>query len=575
MKWSVGTKISIGFGLIVAIFIIVGIISYQSTSQLVVTSNLRQQTYDVMRRLAELDSLATDVQNSIRGYAITGQDREFESYQIAVKSLEETIEDIRNFTANHLRQQQRLDALESLIKSRLDFHKEVVTAIRSDSLETGIELIKTDRGAMLSIKIKKIIDEMTIDVQALLLQRVEIAERSAESTKQIILFSTFVALLFAVLSGFVITRNIARPLQYLTTIAQRITVGDLSVKVLTDERSDEVGELARTFEHMTQSLRTMADAAKKIANGDLRTIIQPQSPEDILGNAFARMAESLREQIRELLDGANVLGSAASEIVASTTQLSASASESAVAVNETTTTVEEVRQTAQMASQKAKQVSDSVQQVAQSSQNGTKSIADVSKGMENISQQMDAIASSMVRLSEQNQAIGQIIASVEDLATQSNLLAVNASIEAAKAGEHGKGFSVVAQEVKSLAEQSRQATNQVRTILGDIQKATTTAVMATEQGSKAVEIGVHQSEVAGESIQMLAGSVMDSAHAATQIAASSQEQLVGVDQVTVAMDSIKLASSQNVASAQQLETAARNLSDLGQRLKQMVGRYQV
>ena len=96
-----------------------------------------------------------------------------------------------------------------------------------------------------------------------------------------------------------------------------------------------------------------------------------------------------------------------------------------------------------------------------------------------IREQMEAIAESMVRLSEQGQAIGQIIATVEDLAAQSNLLAVNASIEAAKAGEHGKGFGVVAQEVKSLAEQSKQATNQVRTILSDIQKATTAAVMAT------------------------------------------------------------------------------------------------
>src|SRR3982074_1011373 len=111
---------------------------------------------------------------------------------------------------------------------------------------------------------------------------------------------------------------------------------------------------------------------------------------------------------------------------------------------------------------------------------------------------MEAIAESMMRLSEQTQTIGQIIATVEDLAAQSNLLAVNAAIEAAKAGEHGKGFSVVAQEVKSLGEQSRQATTQVRTILSDVQKATTTAVMATEQGSKAVEAGTRQTEAAGE-----------------------------------------------------------------------------
>src|SRR4030067_173625 len=109
--------------------------------------------------------------------------------------------------------------------------------------------------------------------------------------------------------------------------------------------------------------------------------------------------------------------------------------------------------------------------------------------MHRIQEQMESIAQSIVRLSEQGQAIGEIIATVNDLAEQSNMLAVNAAIEAAKAGEQGKGFAVVAQEVKSLAEQSKQATAQVRTILGDIQKATSGAVMATEQGSKAGETG--------------------------------------------------------------------------------------
>ena len=108
---------------------------------------------------------------------------------------------------------------------------------------------------------------------------------------------------------------------------------------------------------------------------------------------------------------------------------------------------------------------------------------------------MTFIADSIVRLSEQSIAIGEIISSVGDLASQSNLLAVNASIEAAKAGEHGKGFAVVAQEVRSLAEQSKESTEQIRRILNDIQKAISSAVMATEQGGKTVENSVLQSFV--------------------------------------------------------------------------------
>jgi methyl-accepting chemotaxis protein len=575
MKWNVGTKIAAGFGLALVIFAVVGAVAYRSTTELVEASDLRRQTYEVLRRLAEIESLSLDTQNSVRGYAITGNDGDLEPYRIALEKTGTAIQELRQLTAGNSRQKQRIDAIEPLIRKRLDFSRETIDAIRTGGPDAGLQIIKTRRGAALTQEIRKLIDEMDHQEQDLLTSRTSSAESDARNAQWSIVLGTFTALALAALAGFFLTRNISRPLQELTGIAERITVGDLSVDVRTDARTDEVGVLARTFDRMTRSLRSMAAAAEQIAAGDLRSVIEPQSSKDVLGNAFGRMSENLRAQIRELVEGANVLGSAASEIVASTSQLAASASQSAAAVSETTTTVEEVRQTAQLASQKAKLVSDSAQRAAQSSQSGRKSTEDVSAGMDRIRQQMEAIAASMGRLSEQSQAIGQIIATVEDLATQSNLLAVNAAIEAAKAGEQGKGFAVVAQEVKSLAEQSRQATTQVRTILGDIQKATTTAVMATEQGSKAVEAGTRQSEVAGGAIQALAGSINEAAQAAVQIAASSQQQLVGVDQVAGAMDSIKQASTQNVAGAKQLEAAARNLSELGQRLKHMVDRYQV
>ena len=269
------------------------------------------------------------------------------------------------------------------------------------------------------------------------------------------------------------------------------------------------------------------------------------------------------------------VASASAEILAATTQVASGAAETATAVSQTTTTVEEVKQTAQVSSQKAKYVAESAQKAAQVSQAGKRAVDETIEGMRRIREQMESIAESIVRLSEQSQAIAEIIATVNDLAEQSNLLAVNAAIEAAKAGEQGKGFAVVAQEVKSLAEQSKQATAQVRAILNDIQKATSATVMATEQGSKAVAAGVKQSTDAGESIRVLTESIAEAAQAATQIAASSQQQLVGMDQVALAMENIKQASTQNVASTRQTETAAQSLHELGQKLKQLVERYKV
>ncbi len=285
--------------------------------------------------------------------------------------------------------------------------------------------------------------------------------------------------------------------------------------------------------------------------------------------------ESLRAVNQQVQEAANVLVTSVSEILTLTTQLASVSSETAASVNETTSTVEEVKQTARLSSERSMSVSDSAQNAVIVAQQGSAAVARTVEGINHIRGLMESVAESIIRLSEQTQAIGEIITAVSDLAQQSNLLAVNAAIEASKAGEQGKGFAVVAQEIKSLADQSKQATAQVRDILGDIQKATGASVMAAEQVSKAVEGGVQQAAESGDSIRKLADSIAESAQAASQIAASSQEQFVGMDQIAMAMENIKQASQQNVSATKQAEQAAQNLHELGQRLKEMVSKYRV
>ena len=265
-----------------------------------------------------------------------------------------------------------------------------------------------------------------------------------------------------------------------------------------------------------------------------------------------------------------LLSSSSSEISALTSQIASSVTETASSVNETLTTVEEVKQTAQLSVQKAKYVSDTAHKTVQISESGKAASAKAVQGMTRVKEQTESVAEVIVKLSEQSQAIGEVVASVADLAEQSNLLAVNAAIEAAKAGESGKGFTVVAHEVRSLAEQSKQATIQVRSMLSEVQKSINQAVMAIEQGTRAVESGVEVSRHTGESIQMLAEGIEESSQAATQIAASSQQQLAGMSQIVIAMENIKQAAAQNVAGTKQAEQAARSLDELGRRLKSLV-----
>ena len=575
MKWTVGAKIGSGFALALLILLIIGTVAYQSSKKLVETSERVAHTHEVMDNLTALLNSLTDAETGQRGFIITGTEAYLEPYRNGLPEIDRKLQDLKHLVRDNDQQKNRLTTLEPIIKQRLALLEAGITTQRAEGFEAAKKFMLLGDGKKEMDDIRRIVRTMRDEEEDLLKKRTVVAGDSVEKANTAIIGGTALAFVVLALFAFLLTRNIAGPLQQITGVAERMAEGELGVRIAIANREDEVGMLAQTFDRMTQSLRGMADVAKKIADGDLRVQVTPQSERDMLGNAFALMIENLQKLTRQVAEGVNVLGASTNQISTSTTQLASGATETAVAVTETSTTVEEVRQTAQVATQKAKLVSDSAQQVAQAAQAGQRSTETTLEAMQRIRQQMESIAESMTRLSEQTQAIGQIIATVDDLAAQSNLLAVNAAIEAAKAGDQGKGFGVVAQEVRSLAEQSKQATGQVRAILNDIQKATTAAVMATEQGAKAVEFGVKQSSEAGQSIQVLSASVNEAAQAATQIAASSQQQLVGVDQVASAMGSIKQASAQNADSARQLQTAAHNLKELGQKLELAIKRYKV
>jgi methyl-accepting chemotaxis protein len=384
-------------------------------------------------------------------------------------------------------------------------------------------------------RLKVIVDEIATKQMNEARIRMHDSEALVQTAGATLIVMNLVVVLLAIAKTYWLNRAIAVPLREATAVATRIATGDLRGDVPAGTGRDEVGQLQRALGDMVLSWRTLA-------------------------------AETAR--------GVATLSGAAGEILSSTAQAAASTAETAAAVSETTATVEEVKQTSLLASEKSRAVSEAAQQAARTADEGKRVLEESTKGMASIQEKMEAIAATVVRLSERSHAIGEITATVASLAEQSNLLAVNAAIEAAKAGEHGRGFAVVAQEVKSLAEQSRQATRQVREILGEIQKSVGAAVMITEQGARTVAQGVEQTTQAGEAIRGLTDNMTEAAQAAMQIAVSSQQQLAGMDQVVLAMENIQQASTENAAGTRQAEASARNLHALGQSLRQSVTRFQ-
>jgi methyl-accepting chemotaxis protein len=483
MKWSIGLKIGIMNAIAILTMVLLNLANYYSTNRMLDSLDSRQHSYEVKSNIGTLMSQLVIAESEQHSYLLTNQARNLNIYQHAIDSTPKLFEIIRTLTLDNPEQQRELDLLQPLIARKAEIMQQ---GLKATDPQQRIAIINTGEDIMKQIR--QIFHTMENNENILLKQTEEMSNANVTIAMHVIVYGTLSAIIFLIILGVGLARNIAKPLQAMTSAAKLISTS---------------------------------------------------------GN----------------------------EIYTAVSQLVSTGSETANAVNETTSTIEEVKQTSHLANQKAKTVSESSQQVAQTSEYGKKSIQDTNSSIVNIQGKMIAIAESMMRLSEQTQAISGIIETVDDLAQQSNLLSVNAAIESEKAGEQGKGFRIVAQEIKSLAEQSKRATHRVREILADVQKATNTAVLATEEGSRVVEIGVSKSKDTDESITKLSNSISDACQAAIQIAASSQQQLIGIEQAAVAMENIKQASNQNVDISKQLEISANSLKDLGMKLERMVMEY--
>jgi len=359
------------------------------------------------------------------------------------------------------------------------------------------------------------------------------SQRAVDQTIFLVVIFTLIGLLIGGAGSYLISRSITLPMKKLTNWATRIASGDLS-KDETISAKDEIGDLSESFKRMVLNLREFS----------MQNVTATQN-----------------------------LNTTAAEILAAIQQQASSTKEQAVALQQTTTTMEEVNQTGSQISERARDVAQTAEAAASSSVAGIQAVNEANSMMEAIKEQVELVAENIVILSEKTQVIGEIISTVNDIAEQSNLLALNAAIEAVGAGEQGQRFSVVANEIKNLADRAKESTVQVRTILSEIQKGINTSVMATEEAVKRVETGKTKSEVAAQTIKQLTDSTQQSVRVFQQIVGGTNQQQIGLEQVTEALKNIRTATEQTAAGINQIEKAVANLNTLSQQLNELVERY--
>jgi methyl-accepting chemotaxis protein len=284
-------------------------------------------------------------------------------------------------------------------------------------------------------------------------------------------------------------------------------------------------------------------------------------------SALVRLGPTVDRKLKEAVTS---ISNSVAELLAVASEVASATAQTAAAANETTATVEEVKQTAFLAQEKAAEASGLAHELVEMSKVGVMGAEKNYGHFEQILTDMDEVAEAIVRLNEHTQAVGEVMVTVNDLAEQSNLLSVNASIEAFKSGEAGKGFNVVAQEVKNLAKQSKQAVAQVRGVLSDIQSASKVVAGAAEQAREAVEMG---RTVASGSIKSINERVVTgnrTAAATSEISVTTRQQLAGMEQIALAVASITEAGSHSEAGMRQMEGEVDRLRELADGLEHLV-----
>ncbi len=331
---------------------------------------------------------------------------------------------------------------------------------------------------------------------------------------------------------------------------------------------------------ITQPIAKAAGVARQLARGELPDQVEVGSASDETAMLLASINDMLRfldlkHTIETLKQSAQLLTSAMVSLEEQVVRQDEEAMRQSAALQETQVTTQEIKQTSKLAAEKAALVLQVAERAEGISKSGESAIEKSIGGMQDIRAQAEEIVRKVSELAERTQQISVITQTVKDLADQSNMLALNAAIEAVRSGEHGKGFSVVAREIRSLADQSIQATNRVNEILESISSSIRTAVAIGETGLGRIESGIHEVRGSGDNLRQLSDIVQESSQSARQIAAAVSQQDAGITEIFRAVSDQAGLMELAVNRVEGIRKAVGTVKEAANAVSSLAGRFQV
>jgi methyl-accepting chemotaxis protein len=635
-----GTKLIGGFLLVAALLIVVAVTGYVNLNSVNdgMTSLFKDETVPI-EQLGAVDAQLFKMRGDVFKYALMVDER-----AATEKELQAAIAEVNK--QYQLYKTSSTDAVERDLQAKFDstwadYQKAAANSIALVQAGKEAEALKTFQTGGATSNARKAVDAA---IQALVTLNVENASKintqggvTASRASLTLLIISIAGIVIAVGLGLIISASITRPLAIVVASAQALSVGDMQRSLSDKEkdkvrlRKDEIGDIGQAFDRLINYMQGMGAAAQQIAQGDLTVEVATQGDKDELGLAFVQMVSGLRDSVGQVKESAVNVAAASEQLAAAASQAGSATSQQTDATTKTAGSVEEMKRAIDgvakgaqeqaaavgRASAVTTQISAAIQGVAGNAQavtrdahsaaeaakEGTKTVNATIRGMESIKAKVGVSAAKVQEMGQRSTEIGAIVETIEDIASQTNLLALNAAIEAARAGEHGKGFAVVADEVRKLAERAGAATKEIGVLIRGIQGTVSEAVAAMGEGAREVETGVARANEAGQvlvTILTAAQAVQvqaEAAFAATQqmgglsndlIAAtdsvsavveentaSTEEMAAGSSEVTTAIENVASVSEELSAQVEEVAASASSLSDLSRTLQEVVARFKL
>jgi methyl-accepting chemotaxis protein len=383
-----------------------------------------------------------------------------------------------------------------------------------------------------------------------------------------------VCMLISLFIAWYLAMSMTRPIKRLIGVAEAVSEGDVNVRVDTSSQ-DEVGVLALAFQRLVDYMKDLAGAAESIAANNLTIEVKPRGEKDVLGNSFKIMVHNLTGMVRQLGQNATELVSAANQIASSSEEMSRGAQEQAQQMGQVSSAVEEISATILESSKNAGDASEGARGAAATASTGGEIVSETIRGMQRITDVVRKSADSIAKLATSADQIGEIISVIDDIADQTNLLALNAAIEAARAGEQGRGFAVVADEVRKLAERTGKATREITDMIKGIQVETQDAVKSMETGIGEVEKGREMADRAGSSLNEVVTGAQRVMDMITQIATAAEQQSAAAEEISKNIESVTAITRETAKGVQESAAAAEELNRQAESLQKMVSEFKV